>query len=196
MSEAKTIFSINAFPGNKAHGLAWPAMKRHLIDVARSCFSNTQDNLGVVAYLVNEAKYSEIYFMYHGHAPPPEDDQLPQSSSSSQGAVAIGPKIHKYTKPKMPVQANFDLKEKKERENYQFQTKNWQDESNAVQSFRSKLLAALDEVALSAIGTDDERVTMKLEDIYEALDLRFSTVSASELKRELKKNQRANRHDF
>ena len=69
MSEAKTNFSINAFPGNKAHGLAWPAMKRHLIDVARSCFSNTQDNLGVVAYLVNEAKYSEIYFMYHVSTP-------------------------------------------------------------------------------------------------------------------------------
>ena len=58
----------------EAHALAWPAMKHHLIDVARSCFSNTQDNLDVVAYLVNEAKYSEIYFMYHGHASPSGKD--------------------------------------------------------------------------------------------------------------------------
>ena len=87
----------------------------------------------------------------------------------------------------MPLQANFDLNNKKKREDYQFRTKISQEESNSVQSFRSKLLAALDEVALSAIGTDDEQVTMKLEEIYEAFDLGFSTISASELKRELKK---------
>ena len=86
----------------------------------------------------------------------------------------------------MPNQSAFDLKEKNSREEYKFQTKNWQDESNAVEAFRGKLLTALDEVSLSAIGTDDERVNMKLNQIYEALDLRFSTVSASELKRELK----------
>ena len=71
MSETKTNFSINSFPGAKAHGLAWPAMRRHLVDVARACFSNTQDNLGIVSYLVGEAKYSDIDFC--GRSPPGEE---------------------------------------------------------------------------------------------------------------------------
>ena len=73
MSETKTNFSINSFPGAKAHGLAWPAMRRHLVDVARACFSNTQDNLGIVSYLVGEANVAYNASICHWWDPPVRD---------------------------------------------------------------------------------------------------------------------------
>ena len=187
MSDVKANFIINAFPGTKTHGLAWPAMRRHLVDVARGIYTNTQDNLGIVAYLVNDSKYSEIYYMYHGRSPPLEEDTPTTSSCSSTISVETVPRTKKYTFPKMPDQSKFDLKSKDNLQEYKFQMKNWQDEVNAVEAFRAKLLSALDEVALSSLGTADERVNLKLKEIYEGLDLRFSTVSNNELRRELKK---------
>lgn len=187
MSEVKANFSINAFPGSKTHGLAWPAMRRHLVDVARGIYTNTQDNLGIVAYLVSDAKYSEIFFMYHGRSPLSEEDSPLISSSSSMISVDTAPKTKKYTFPKMPDQSTFNLKNKDQLTEYKFQMKNWQDEINAVEVFRARLLSALDEVALSSLGKADERVNLKLKEIYEGLDLRFSTVSNNELRRELKK---------
>jgi hypothetical protein len=187
MSEIKHNFSINAFPGSKTHGLAWPAMKRHLIDVARGIYINTQDHLGIVAYLVNEAKYSEIHFMYHGRLPTSGTSSPTSSMSSLSISASTSPAVKKYTFPKMPDQTNFDLTKKDVLNQYKFLMKNWQEEVNAVEIFRAKLLAALDEIALSALGTADERVNLQLREIYEGLDLRFSTIFNSDLRRELKR---------
>ena len=120
MSEAKTNFTINAFPGSKTHGLAWPAMKRHLIDVARGIYINTQDHLGIVAYLVNEAKYSEIYFMYHGHLPTSGNSSPTSSMSSLSISAATPPPTKKYTFPRMPDQSAFDLTKKDVLTQYKF----------------------------------------------------------------------------
>jgi hypothetical protein len=187
MYEMKNNFTINAFPGSKTHGLAWPAMNRHLIDVARGIYVNTQDHLGIVSYLVNEAKYSEIHFMDHGRPPTPGNQSPTSSLSSLSLSASTSPAVKKYTFPRMPDQVDFDLSKKDELTQYKFLMKNWQEETNAVENFRAKLLNAIDEIALSALGTADERVNLKLREIYEGLDLRFSTISNSDLRRELKR---------
>ena len=210
MSDVKAIYSINAFPGNKSHGLAWPAMKRHLIDAARACFQNTQDNLGVLAYLVNSASYSEIYFMYHGRLHSESQDSvispsltsiLPQfsglnlslssspspSSSSSSTISVIIPRDKKYIFTSMPDQSKYNMQDSKSLAEYKFLLKAWQEESSAVETFRSKLIAALDEIALSALGDVNERMHMRLKEIFASLDRRFSSVSSTELKKELKR---------
>jgi len=69
MSERSSAYSINAFPGNTSHGLAWTSQKRHLMEMAMMAFPNPQDGMGVLAYLISKGKYEEFYRQRHGCGP-------------------------------------------------------------------------------------------------------------------------------
>jgi hypothetical protein len=184
MSDKNATYNINAFPGNETHGLMWAVQKRHLIDVARSAYVNPQDGLGLIYYLTNEAKYAELFYMYHGRLPDKEDGDKTSSSSSS---LATAPKNEYYVVPKMPIKTSFKMNENSGRDYYKMEYAAWEAETHAVQTFRTKLLESLDKIALSVVGTSDERMRMTIRDIYESLDVRFSKVSSAELKKESSK---------
>ena len=166
MSDRTAAYHINTFPGNKSHGLAWTIQKRHLKEMAMIAFPNTQDGMGVLAYLIAKGKYEELYCQKHGLSP--DEDGLPD--------------VPNYKFIPIPREEDFsDSKKLKEAQ------ANWIKETQAVQDFRAKLLASLDDIALNAVGTPDARQLKTLAEIFESLDVRFSRVTPAELGREIRR---------
>ncbi len=148
MSERSAAYSIKAFPGHTSHGLAWTIHKRHLMEMAMMAFPNPQDGMGVLVYLISKGKYVEFYCKRHGCSP--------DSGEISEISIPI------YKRPKIPAVAEYD-DSNKGFSKFKMAQEEWIRESSAVQDFRAKLLASLDEIALTAVGTPDQ--------IFSALDL-------------------------
>ena len=172
MSDRYPAYSIKAFPGNKSHGLAWTVQKRHLHEMAMIAYPNPKDGMGLLAYLICKEKYEEFYRQKHG-VRPDEPNQLPTA-------------IPEYEFPTIPLKSDFK-DSNKDRLALKRAQDDWSKEIGAVQEFRAKLLASLDEIALSAVGTPDHRQTKTLAEIFSSLDLRFSRVTPAELGREIRK---------
>jgi hypothetical protein len=142
------------------------------MEMAMMAFPNPQDGMGVLAYLISKGKYEEFYRQRHGCGP--------DSGEELRTPIPV------YKSPKIPAVGEYD-DSTKGLSKFKMAQEEWSRESSAVQDFRAKLLASLDEIALSAIGTPDQRQTKTLAEIFSALDVRFSRVTPAELGREIRK---------
>ena len=53
-------YTLEAFPGDKPHRLAWPMARRMYIARAMTALNNTIDRTGIVFYLIDRKEFEGI----------------------------------------------------------------------------------------------------------------------------------------